>query len=126
MWIRSQPTNMLNLVELTSWIELHRNNIWWQLLHEAIEAYGIEVSGLQLPGAHLIDWLAEWGREVRQETDRLASADNAPCQGLEFQHVGVLDGGWNRNGRGSDPAESPKTVLCGHDAGKANLGAGTS
>ena len=121
MWIRSQPTNMLNLVELTSWIELHGNNIWWQLLHEAIEAYGIEVSGLQLPGAHLIDWLAEWGREVRQKQTGLLLLTAHRAKGLEFQHVGVLDGGWNRDGRGSDPDEARRLFYVAMTRAKRTL-----
>lgn len=91
------------------------------MLREAIEAYGIETSGLQLPGTHLIDWLAEWGREVRQEQTGLLLLTAHRAKGLEFKHVGVLDGGWNREGRGSDPDEARRLFYVAMTRAKQTL-----
>ena len=51
---------------------------------------------------------AEWGREIRRPpaTDCAATAHG---KGLEFDHVAVLDGGWERVGRDEDP-DAPRRL----------------
>ena len=51
---------------------------------------------------HFIEWLAEWGREVRRRQRGLFLLTAHRAKGLEFDHVAVLDGGWDRVGRGED------------------------
>jgi len=105
-WVRAKATKILSLTDVMAWIANHESNSWWQLLKEAIDAYGIEVSGLEFPGTHLIDWLAEWGREVRRKQVGVLLLTAHRAKGLEFRHIGVLDGGWNQDGRGAEPDET--------------------
>ena len=49
-----------------------------------------------------IEWLAEWGREVRRPQRGLLLLTAHRAKGLEFDHVVVLDGSWDRIGRGED------------------------
>ncbi len=120
-WVRSLSTKMLSLKELTVWIAHQEENCWWQLLQEAISAYSIEVAGIELPGNHLIDWLAEWGREVRRKQVGVLLLTAHRAKGLEFRHVGVLDGGWDRDGRGADPDETRRLFYVAMTRAKETL-----
>ena len=50
----------------------------------------------EVPVDHFIEWLAEWGREVRRRQHGLLLSTAHRAKGLEFNHVAVLDGGWDR------------------------------
>jgi ATP-dependent DNA helicase RecQ len=67
---------------------------WWQLLAEAVAEYALETGGAELPAGHFIEWLAEWGREVRRAQRGLLLLTAHRAKGLEFDHVAVLDGAW--------------------------------
>ena len=62
----------------------------------------MENSGAETPVVHFIEWLAEWGREVRRSQRGLLLLTAHRAKGLEFDHVVVLDGGWDSIGRGED------------------------
>ncbi len=49
---------------------------------------------------HFLNWLAEWGREVRRRQTGLMLLTAHRAKGLEFDHVAVLDGGWDQQVRG--------------------------
>ena len=88
--------------ELRDWTCSQPESPWNELLKEAIEAYALETSESETPVASFIEWLAEWGREVRHRQHRLLLLTAHRAKGLEFDHVVVLDGGWDRIGRGED------------------------
>ena len=56
-----------------------------------------------------IEWLAEWGREVRRRQRGLLLLTAHRAKGLEFDHVVVLDGGWDRASEGED-ADAPRRL----------------
>ncbi len=58
---------------------------------------------------HFIEWLAEWAQESRRRQRGLMLLTAHRAKGLEFDHVVVLDGGWNRAGRGED-TDSPRRL----------------
>jgi ATP-dependent DNA helicase RecQ len=120
-WVRALSTKMLDLADVSDWIEQQGDNYWWQLLHEAIDAYRLEVAGLELPGSHLIDWLAEWGREVRRKQVGVLLLTAHRAKGLEFHHVGVLDGGWDRDGHAQDPDETRRLFYVAMTRSKQTL-----
>ena len=120
-WVRVKSTKLLNLSDLTEWIANHESNAWWQMLQEAIDAYSIEVSGQELPGTHLVDWLAEWGREVRRKQVGVLLLTAHRAKGLEFRHVGVLDGGWDQDRRGADPDETRRLFYVAMTRAKQTL-----
>ena len=76
---------------------------WWDLLAEAIDEYGMETTEAELPTAHFLDWLAEWGREARRRQGGLLLLSAHRAKGLEFDHVVVLDGDWDQRDSGEDP-----------------------
>ena len=79
---------------------------------EAVVEYVLETGGAETPVDSFIEWLAEWGREVRRRQRGLLLLTAHRAKGLEFDHVVVLDGGWDRASEGEDAAAP---VLRGHD-----------
>lgn len=71
-------------------------NPWWVRLLEAVAVYALESHTEALQVRHFIDWLAEWGREVRRQQTGLLLLSAHRSKGLEFDHVVVLDSGWQR------------------------------
>lgn len=108
-WIRSQNFNLIDAPKILNWIHSQDTGIWWSLLCEALDAYLIETSGAELPIAHFFDWLAEWGREVRRRQSGIILLTAHRAKGLEFDHVAVLDGAWDRCDR-NDDRESPRRL----------------
>lgn len=105
-WVRNQESKLLSLDLLKSWLIQQDSNPWWHLLNEAVDAYGLEMPNIELPGSHFVDWIAEWGKEVRRRQSGLLLLTAHRAKGLEFDHVAILDGSWGRNGRNADPDES--------------------
>ena len=56
-----------------------------------------------------VEWLAEWGREVRRRQRGLLLLTAHRAKGLEFDHVVVLDGRWDRVGPEEDP-DAPRRL----------------
>ena len=77
----------------------------------------------ELPVDHFIEWLAEWGREVRRRQTGLMLLTAHRAKGLEFDHVAVLDGGWDRVGQNED-ADAAPALLRGHDPCQKDADAG--
>ena len=91
---------------LRGWTESRPSGPWDDLLRQAVEEHALETGGGETPVDHFIEWLAEWGRDMRRRQHGLLLLTGHSAKGLEFDHVAVLDGGWNRIGRGEDPDES--------------------
>jgi ATP-dependent DNA helicase RecQ len=56
-----------------------------------------------------LEWLAEWGRDIRRRQQGLLLLTAHRAKGLEFDHVAVLDGGWDRVGNNEDP-DAPRRL----------------
>ena len=56
----------------------------------------LKTDGAELPVEHFLEWLAEWGREVRRRQTGILLLTAHRAKGLEFNHVAVLDGNWIR------------------------------
>ena len=76
---------------------------------EAVAEYVLETGGAETPVHSFIEWLAEWGREVRRRQRGLLLLTAHRAKGLEFDHVVVLDGGWDRASEGED-ADAPRRL----------------
>ena len=61
------------------------------------------------PVDSFVEWLAEWGREVRRRQRGLLLLTAHRAKGLEFHHVVVLDGPWDRVGPEEDP-DAPRRL----------------
>ena len=108
-WLRGRDSPLVSGVELDDWTAKQPVGRWTGLLQEAIGEYGLETGGAETTVESFIEWLAEWGREVRRRQRGLLLLTAHRAKGLEFDHVVVLDGGWQRANRGED-ADSPRRL----------------
>ncbi len=102
-WLNQRGVQPIARVDLNAFLAAQPDGPWWDLLVEAIATYGLECGDGPLPAAHLREWLAEWGREVRQQQRGLLLLTAHRVKGLEFDHVAVLDGAWEDRDPGEDP-----------------------
>lgn len=101
-WLSAQEIKLVDTSALGRWLDRQPAGPWWTLLREAVEEYALETGGAELPTDHFTEWLAEWGREVRRRQTGLMLLTAHRAKGLEFDHVAVLDGGWERVGHNED------------------------
>ncbi|MCY3783490.1 MAG: RecQ family ATP-dependent DNA helicase [Chloroflexi bacterium] len=108
-WVRRRDSKLVASANLNDWLVGQPSGPWTDLLGEAIDEWGLETGGAETSVSHFIEWLAEWGREVRRRQRSLLLLTAHRAKGLEFDHVVVLDGGWDRAGRGED-ADAPRRL----------------
>ena len=111
-WLRGRDSRLVTSADIEDWLASRAPNPWIQLLQEAVAEYVLETGGAETPVDSFIEWLAEWGREVRRRQRGLLLLTAHRAKGLEFDHVVVLDGDWARASEGEDAAAP---VLRDHD-----------
>ena len=108
-WLHGRGSQPVTSAELNDWLGRQPSGPWVELLREAITEHALETSGAETPVEHFIEWLAEWGREARRRQRGLLLLTAHRAKALEFDHVVVLDGGWNRVGQGED-GDAPRRL----------------
>ncbi len=108
-WLRKRKPGLVDAAALREWAEAHPSGPWHELLRQAIDEHALETGGGETPVDHFIEWLAEWGRDIRRRQRGLLLLTAHRAKGLEFDHVAVLDGGWERVGTGEDP-DAPRRL----------------
>ena len=108
-WLRGQESQIVDGAALRRWADAHPSNRWHDLLGQAIEELTLETGGGETPVYSVVEWLAEWGREMRRRQQGLLLLTAHRAKGLEFDHVAVLDGGWNRIDPNED-ADAPRRL----------------
>ncbi len=109
-WLRGRVGRLVTGAELRGWLDAHPAGPWIELLREAVDEHALETGGgAEVPVAHFIEWLAEWGRDVRRRQRGLLLSTAHRAKGLEFDHVAVLDGGWDRIDEDEDP-DAPRRL----------------
>ena len=106
-WLRAQPNRLVDGSALHGWLATRPSGPWYDLLRQAVEEHNLETGGGEASSDHVIEWLAEWGRSVRRRQRGLLTSHSA--KGLEFDHVAVLDGNWDRVGRNED-GDAPRRL----------------
>ncbi len=101
-WLRERTPRIVDAAPLQGWVETRPSNPWHDLLRQAVEEHELEIGSVETPVDQFIEWLAEWGRDIRRRQRGLLLLTAHRAKGLEFDHVVVLDGGWNHVGRGED------------------------
>ena len=105
-WLRCRETGTVTADALRDWAAACASNPWNELLRQAIEEHSLETGGAETPVDLFVEWLAEWGREIRRRQRGLLLLTAHRAKGLEFDHVVVLDGSWNRVGQNEHPDEA--------------------
>ena len=101
-WLRLRSPGLIGTADLRRWLSEQRGGPWIELLREAVEEHEVEVGGGAGPVDSFVEWLAEWGRDVRRHQRGLLLLTAHRAKGLEFDHVVVLDGHWDRVGPEED------------------------
>ena len=57
-----------------------------------------------------MQWFGDWARDMRGEQRGLLLVTAHGAKGLEFDHVAILDGGWDRPSKGED-ADAPRRLF---------------
>ena len=108
-WLRGREPRIVDGASLRAWVDARPADPWHDLLRQAVEEHALESGGGETPVDHFIEWLAEWGRDIRRRQRGLLLLTAHRAKGLEFDHVAVLDGGWDRVGRDEDP-DAPRRL----------------
>jgi len=108
-WLRRPGLVWVTGEELAAWRDAAPDGPWWAVLKTALDEYLAETGGLSLPPQHLLEWLAEYGREMRRQRQGLLLTTAHSAKGLEFDHVALLDGDWAHRGAQED-ADSPRRL----------------
>ena len=95
-WLGKKESRLVKDGEMRKWLETQVSDYWQELLLQAIDEHTLEVGGGEYPVEHVIEWLVEWGREIRRRQKNLLLLTAHRAKGLEFDHVAVLDGNWKR------------------------------
>ena len=97
-WLKARAVErdcrLIDVASIDAWLQLQAKTRWWDCLREALVDYALEVGSGELPLAHFLDWVTEWGREARRRQSGLLLLSAHKAKGLEFDHVAVLDGYW--------------------------------
>ncbi len=108
-WVRQRDSYFISSEDLSDWLVGQSEGPWIELLREAVAEYKLETGGAETAAEQFVEWLAEWARDVRRRQRGLLLLTAHRAKGLEFDHVVVLDGGWDRVGRDED-ADAPRRL----------------
>ena len=108
-WLRTRDSGLVRNADVCAWLSGQRNGPWIELLREAAEEHGIEAGRGPAPTDSFIEWLAEWGRDVRRRQRGILLLTAHRAKGLEFEHAVVLDGHWDRVGPEED-SDAPRRL----------------
>ena len=108
-WLRERDPRIVAASSLREWMGRQPPGPWNDLLRQAIQEHELETGGSEVAPDSLLEWLAEWGEDCRRRQHGLLLLTAHRAKGLEFDHVAVLDGGWNTVGRNED-ADAPRRL----------------
>ncbi len=108
-WLRQRVPRVVDGPSLLGRIDSQPSGSWHDLLRQAVEEHALENGEGEIPVDHFIEWLAEWGRDIRRRQRGLLLLTAHRAKGLEFDHVAVLDGGWDRIGHKED-SDAPRRL----------------
>lgn len=89
-------TRMLTASDLLSLLNDQPQNCWTELIGEGIATLTRELGEKSAPVPDLVQWFGEWAREARAAQRGLLLLTAHRAKGLEFDHVVILNGGWDR------------------------------
>jgi len=101
-WLQNRDRAGLRASDLETWITGRPEGPWWAILRGGIEEFVQDIGKRETDRHHVCEWLAEWGREIRNQQENLLLLTAHSAKGREFDHVVVLDGGWGKTSRHED------------------------
>jgi len=101
-WLRARERSGLAISDLAKWMDRQPEGPWWSVLREGVEDFVQDVGDRETDRKDILEWLAEWGRDIRKRQTGLMLLSAHRAKGLEFDHVVVLDGAWEKRSKGED------------------------
>ena len=105
-WIQESAFKLIRAEIIQAFLQEKPATHWWLLLGEALEQFSLETDQAELPVDYFIEWLVEWGREIRRRQTGLLLLTAHRSKGLEFKHVAVLDGAWVKQNQAENGDEA--------------------
>jgi ATP-dependent DNA helicase RecQ len=103
-------TRLLAISNLVAILNAQPQSRWTDLIGEGIGTLARELVEKAAPVPDIVQWFGEWARDVRGEQRGLLLMTAHRAKGLEFDHVAILNGGWDRPSRGED-ADAPRRLF---------------
>ena len=101
-WLRNRDRSGLGVCELSEWMAGQPDGPWWSVLREGVDDFVCDVGDRETDRKDVLEWLAEWGRDIRKRQSGLLLLSAHRAKGLEFDDVVVLDGAWEKRSGGED------------------------
>ncbi len=108
--LRQRPSAMLTIKDILDVLNQQRQTRWVDLIAEGIADLARELGAKTIPVPDALEWLAEWAQDVRAAQRGLLLLTAHRSKGLEFDHVVILNGGWQAISQGED-GEAPRRLF---------------
>ncbi|PIB26676.1 helicase [Amylibacter kogurei] len=108
--LRKRPVAMLTIQDILDVLNEQNSSRWVDILAEGIADLARDLGKKSIPALDAIEWLAEWSKDVRRVQRGLLLLTAHRSKGLEFDHVVILDGGWEALSEGED-GEAPRRLF---------------
>ncbi|EBA13445.1 RecQ family ATP-dependent DNA helicase [Roseobacter sp. CCS2] len=108
--MRQDPGLLLSVEDIIAILNKQPGNRWIDMIAEGIAALARELGKGTMPALDVIEWLAEWSRDTRGDQRGLLLLSAHRAKGLEFDHVVILDGGWQGKSDNED-ADAPRRLF---------------
>ena len=103
-------TRLLTIPDLVAILNAQPQSRWIDLIGEGVGTLARELVEKAAPVPDLVQWFGEWAREARGEQRGLLLLTGHRAKGLEFDHVVILNGGWDRPSRNED-TDAPRRLF---------------
>jgi ATP-dependent DNA helicase RecQ len=100
-------TRLMTIADLLETLKRQQATFWTGVIGEGIATLAREIDEKTMPVPDIVEWLGEWAREARTEQRGLLLLTAHRAKGLEFDHVAILNGGWDSASRNED-ADAPR------------------
>ncbi|MBW7921611.1 MAG: RecQ family ATP-dependent DNA helicase [Rubellimicrobium sp.] len=103
-------TRLLSIPDLVAILNEQPPGRWVNLIAEGIAALARELTDKTAPVPDLVEWFGEWAGAARGEQRGLLLLTAHRAKGLEFDHVAILNRGWDRPSKNED-ADAPRRLF---------------
>jgi ATP-dependent DNA helicase RecQ len=103
-------TRLVTIADLVDVLNAQPQSRWTDLIGEGIGTLARELVEKAAPVPDVVQWFGEWARDARGEQHGLLLLTAHRAKGLEFDHVAILNGGWDRASRNEDP-DAPRRLF---------------
>ena len=110
--MRQDPGQLLSVNDIIMLLNKQPRSRWIDMIAEGIAALARELGKSTMPALDVIEWLAEWSRDMREDQRGVLLVSAHRAKGLEFDHVVILDGGWRDSfDKSTEDADAPRRLF---------------